>query len=85
MAVWFSVSKHLICVCCSRCSCGQLVTQHTSVHAGAKEEATPLVQLEVQPAERWNPLKHTQCSTTDAYGVIEFQGGGHINKAMVLR
>ncbi|XP_044056536.1 transient receptor potential cation channel subfamily M member 1-like isoform X2 [Siniperca chuatsi] len=69
----------------SRCSCGQLVTQHTSVPLGAREEGAPLVQLEVQPAERWSPLKHTQTSPTDAYGVIEFQGGGHVNKAMYIR
>ncbi|XP_074513194.1 transient receptor potential cation channel subfamily M member 1a [Sebastes fasciatus] len=64
----------------SRCGCGQPVSQHTSVPAGA-----PLVQLEVQPAERWNPLKHTQTSSTDSYGVIEFQGGGHVNKALYIR
>ncbi|XP_062246524.1 transient receptor potential cation channel subfamily M member 1-like [Platichthys flesus] len=69
----------------SRCSCGQLVTQHTAILPGAKEEGAPLVQLEVQTAERWSPLKHTQGSPTDAYGVIEFQGGGHINKAMYIR
>ncbi|KAM8761766.1 transient receptor potential cation channel subfamily M member 1-like [Acanthopagrus schlegelii] len=69
----------------SRCSCGQLVTQHTSVPPGPKEEGAPLVQLEVQPTERWSPLKHTHTSPTDSYGVIEFQGGGHINKAMYIR
>ncbi|XP_070761394.1 transient receptor potential cation channel subfamily M member 1-like [Enoplosus armatus] len=69
----------------SRCSCGQLVTQHNFVPAGAREDGAPQVQLEVQPAERWSPLKHTQTSPTDAYGVIEFQGGGHVNKAMYIR
>ncbi|KAM9408338.1 transient receptor potential cation channel subfamily M member 1-like [Pholidichthys leucotaenia] len=69
----------------SRCSCGQLVVQHSAVPQGPKEELVPLVQLEVQPAERWNPLKHTQTSPTDAYGVLEFQGGGHANKAMYIR
>lgn len=68
-----------------RCSCGQVVTQHTSILPGCKDDGAPLVQLEVQPVERWNPLKHTQPSPTDAYGVIEFQGGGLINKAMVLQ
>lgn len=62
-----------------------MVTQHTTIPLGAKEQGAPLVQLEVQPAERWNPLKHTQMSPTDAYGVLEFQGGGHVNKAMVQR
>lgn len=68
----------------SRCSCGQLVAQHGPVAVAAKEEATPLVQLEVQPAERWSPLRHTQTSPTDAYGLLEFQGSGHVNKATVL-
>ncbi|XP_019118536.1 transient receptor potential cation channel subfamily M member 1 [Larimichthys crocea] len=69
----------------NRCSCGQVVTQHTSILPGCKDDGAPLVQLEVQPVERWNPLKHTQPSPTDAYGVIEFQGGGLINKAMYIR
>ncbi|KAK2854365.1 hypothetical protein Q5P01_007026 [Channa striata] len=69
----------------SRCSCGQLVTQHIAIAPGAKDDEGPLVQLEVQPAEKWSALKHTQTSPTNAYGIIEFQGGGHINKAMYIR
>ncbi|XP_044213224.1 transient receptor potential cation channel subfamily M member 1-like isoform X1 [Thunnus albacares] len=69
----------------SRCSCGQLVTQHTSIPSGPREDGAPLVQLDVQPAERWNPLKHTQTRPTDAYGILEFQEGGHVNKAMYIR
>ncbi|KAK9542186.1 hypothetical protein VZT92_000069 [Zoarces viviparus] len=67
-----------------KCGCGLPVTQHPSAPPGPKEEGAPLVQLEVQPAERWSPLKHSQTSSTDAYGVIEFQGG-HVNKAMYIR
>uniref|UniRef100_A0A8D3E4E2 Transient receptor potential cation channel subfamily M member 1-like n=1 Tax=Scophthalmus maximus TaxID=52904 RepID=A0A8D3E4E2_SCOMX len=67
-----------------RCSCGQMVAQHT-ILPGARDEGPPLVQLEGQAAEKWSPLKHTQTSPTDAYGVIEFQGGGHVNKAMYIR
>uniref|UniRef100_A0AAX7TE39 Transient receptor potential cation channel, subfamily M, member 1a n=1 Tax=Astatotilapia calliptera TaxID=8154 RepID=A0AAX7TE39_ASTCA len=48
-------------------------------------DGAPLVQLEVQSTERWSALKHTQVSPTDAYGVLEFQGGGHVNKAMYIR
>lgn len=59
------------------------MAQHSPVAPGTKEEGTPLVQLEVQPADRWSPLRHTQTSPTDAYGVIEFQGSGHVNKATV--
>ncbi|XP_011485404.1 transient receptor potential cation channel subfamily M member 1 [Oryzias latipes] len=66
----------------SRCSCGQLVVQHSAI---AKEDATPQVQLESQPGERWSALKHTKTSPTDAFGVLEFQGGGHVNKAMYIR
>uniref|UniRef100_A0A096M005 TRPM SLOG domain-containing protein n=1 Tax=Poecilia formosa TaxID=48698 RepID=A0A096M005_POEFO len=69
----------------SRCSCGQLVTQHPPIPAGAVEETGQLVQLDVQPTERWSILKHTQTFSTDAYGVLEFQGGGHVNKAMYIR
>ncbi|MED6290550.1 Transient receptor putative cation channel subfamily M member 1 [Characodon lateralis] len=69
----------------SRCSCGQLVAQHTPIPAGPVEDMAQLVQLEVQPTERWSALKHTQMFPTDAYGVLEFQGGGHVNKAMYIR
>ncbi|XP_015248324.1 PREDICTED: transient receptor potential cation channel subfamily M member 1-like [Cyprinodon variegatus] len=69
----------------SRCSCGQQVAQHPPIPAGAGEETAQLVQLDVHPTERWSALKHTQTSATDAYGVLEFQGGGHVNKAMYIR
>eukprot|EP00063_Salmo_salar_P057301 XP_014032136.1 PREDICTED: transient receptor potential cation channel subfamily M member 1-like isoform X1 [Salmo salar] len=35
--------------------------------------------------ERWSVLKHTQAMPTDTYGIMEFQGGGHVNKAMYIR
>ncbi|XP_069772735.1 transient receptor potential cation channel subfamily M member 3 [Narcine bancroftii] len=35
--------------------------------------------------EKWSVSKHTQLSPTDAFGTIEFQGGGHSNKAMYVR
>lgn len=38
--------------------------------------------MEAQP-EKWSVSKHTQTYPTDAYGNLEFQGGGHSNKAMV--
>uniref|UniRef100_A0A8C9G4W8 TRPM SLOG domain-containing protein n=1 Tax=Pavo cristatus TaxID=9049 RepID=A0A8C9G4W8_PAVCR len=31
-------------------------------------------------SEKWSISKHTQLSPTDAFGTIEFQGGGHSNK-----
>lgn len=79
-------------VCCvlylpPRCACGQLTTQHMAIPPGAITnkplgENHQLVQIDA-PQERWSVLKHTQTSATDAFGTIEFQGGGFINKAMV--
>ncbi|KAL0968918.1 hypothetical protein UPYG_G00273680 [Umbra pygmaea] len=68
----------------------KLITQHATV-AGAltnkpSEENHQLVQIEpAQQQERWSVAKHTQTSPTDAFGTIEFQGGGFINKAMYIR
>lgn len=66
-----------------RCGCGQLIAQHPLLPAGNKDEGSPLVDLTVPATEKWSVLKHTQASPTDAYGVIEFQGGGQVNKATV--
>lgn len=41
------------------------------------------MDVTVQATEKWSVLKHTQASPTDAYGLIEFQGGGQVNKATV--
>lgn len=72
----------------SRCSCGQVVNQHVAIIPGATtrvaEEAGQIAQVAV-PMERWSVLKHTQAMPTDTYGIMEFQGGGHVNKAMVRR
>lgn len=35
------------------------------------------------PKDKWSVIKHTRTYPTDAFGLIEFQGGGFINKAMV--
>ncbi|GAB0194039.1 transient receptor potential cation channel subfamily M member 3 [Grus japonensis] len=68
----------------SRCCCGQLINQHIppppSITANKNGEETK--QVEAQP-EKWSVSKHTQTYPTDAYGNLEFQGGGHSNKAMV--
>ncbi|KAM6980280.1 transient receptor potential cation channel subfamily M member 1-like [Aplochiton taeniatus] len=72
----------------TRCSCGHLVNQHVAIPSGttskAPEEGNQKVQVDV-PRERWSVVKHTQASPTDSYGIIEFQGGGHANKAMYIR
>uniref|UniRef100_H3CJN7 Transient receptor potential cation channel, subfamily M, member 1a n=1 Tax=Tetraodon nigroviridis TaxID=99883 RepID=H3CJN7_TETNG len=69
----------------SRCGCGQLIVQHHPLQTGNKDEESPLVDVTVPTTERWSVLKHTQASPTDAYGLIEFQGGGQVNKATYIR
>ncbi|XP_033490944.1 transient receptor potential cation channel subfamily M member 1b isoform X1 [Epinephelus lanceolatus] len=70
----------------TRCACGQLNTQHVAIPAGANslEEANQLVQIDT-PKDKWSVIKHTRTYPTDAFGLIEFQGGGFINKAMYIR
>ncbi|ETE72698.1 Transient receptor potential cation channel subfamily M member 1 [Ophiophagus hannah] len=69
-----------------RCCCGQLLLQHIPipVEASDKDGEDPAKQLEAQP-EKWSVGKHTQALPTDAFGNLEFQGGGHINKSMYIR
>ncbi|KAI5640133.1 hypothetical protein NE865_07390 [Phthorimaea operculella] len=55
------------------CWCGLSKTAHGSSIATAA------------PGEAWVPGKHTQCSPTDAYGTVEFQGGPHPTKAQYVR
>ncbi|XP_037623668.1 transient receptor potential cation channel subfamily M member 1 isoform X1 [Sebastes umbrosus] len=70
----------------TRCACGQLMVQHPAIPAGANslEEANQLVQIDT-PKDKWSQIKHTRTYPTDAFGLIEFQGGGFINKAMYIR
>uniref|UniRef100_A0A672P2U9 Transient receptor potential cation channel subfamily M member 1-like n=1 Tax=Sinocyclocheilus grahami TaxID=75366 RepID=A0A672P2U9_SINGR len=72
---------------CCRCCCGQLVNQHVAILPGSTNKSTEEgqgVQTE-PPQEKWSFAKHTQATPTDTYGIIEFQGGGHVNKAMYIR
>ncbi|XP_018411156.1 PREDICTED: transient receptor potential cation channel subfamily M member 3 isoform X1 [Nanorana parkeri] len=72
-----------------RCCCGRLIGQHVgltpsiSIIQNEKNEGR-LGRNDVQ-SEKWSVGKHTQLSPTDAFGTIEFQGGGHSNKAMYVR
>ncbi|KAI2662690.1 Transient receptor potential cation channel subfamily M member 1 [Labeo rohita] len=71
----------------NKCCCGQLVNQHVAILPGSTikgAEEGQGVQTE-PPQEKWSVAKHTQATPTDAYGIIEFQGGGHVNKAMYIR
>ncbi|KAL7867962.1 hypothetical protein SRHO_G00093460 [Serrasalmus rhombeus] len=72
----------------TRCVCGNLVAQHVAIPSGAVTNKPAVDNLLVQvdpPQEKWSVAKHTQAFPTDAYGTIEFQGGGFINKAMYIR
>nr|KAF6412078.1 transient receptor potential cation channel subfamily M member 1 [Rousettus aegyptiacus] len=70
----------------NRCCCGQLANQHIpplpSVTSGKNGEENK--EAETQP-EKWSVGKHTQSQPTDAYGALEFQGGGSSNKAVYIR
>ncbi|XP_056428512.1 transient receptor potential cation channel subfamily M member 1 [Hyla sarda] len=70
----------------NRCCCGQLITQHVPApqNAIANKIGEDNKQLEAVP-EKWSIGKHTQLNPTDAFGILEFQGGGHSNKAMYIR
>uniref|UniRef100_H3BGC2 Transient receptor potential cation channel subfamily M member 1 n=1 Tax=Latimeria chalumnae TaxID=7897 RepID=H3BGC2_LATCH len=73
----------------NRCCCGQLINQHITIPPNTTanktgEENNQLVQVDTQP-DKWAVGKHTQLNPTDAYGTLEFQGGGHSNKAMYIR
>ncbi|XP_048847692.1 transient receptor potential cation channel subfamily M member 3 isoform X2 [Brienomyrus brachyistius] len=69
-----------------RCCCGRLIGQHVGLppsiscsHNDKNERKNDSL------LEKWSVSKHTQISPTDAFGTIEFQGGGHSNKAMYVR
>ncbi|TKS73472.1 Transient receptor potential cation channel subfamily M member 1 [Collichthys lucidus] len=70
----------------TKCACGQLTAQHVAIPPGANsvEETQQLVQIDTLK-DKWNVIKHTRTYPTDAFGLIEFQGGGFINKAMYIR
>nr|XP_055058387.1 transient receptor potential cation channel subfamily M member 1a isoform X1 [Misgurnus anguillicaudatus] len=83
--------RECICIFPSRepnkCCCGQLVNQHVAILPGSTNKSADEgqgVQTD-PPHEKWSIVKHTQATPTDAYGIIEFQGGGHANKAMYIR
>uniref|UniRef100_A0A8C6SPQ4 Transient receptor potential cation channel, subfamily M, member 1b n=1 Tax=Neogobius melanostomus TaxID=47308 RepID=A0A8C6SPQ4_9GOBI len=73
------------CLDHTRCACGQLNAQHVAIPPGA----TALEELQaalIDPTkEKWTTVKHTRTYPTDAYGLIEFQGGGFVNKALYIR
>lgn len=70
----------------SRCCCGRLIGQHVGLPPGissSQNDKAERLAKNDSLSEKWSISKHTQLSPTDAFGTIEFQGGGHSNKAMV--
>ncbi|MGH0170281.1 UNVERIFIED_CONTAM: hypothetical protein FKN15_069413, partial [Acipenser sinensis] len=65
-----------------RCCCGRLIGQHVGLPSSI---STSQNENSDNQSEKWSISKHTQLSSTDAFGTIEFQGGGHSNKAMYVR
>ncbi|XP_059404365.1 transient receptor potential cation channel subfamily M member 3-like isoform X3 [Carassius carassius] len=71
-----------------RCCCGRLIGQHVGLPpsiSSNQNEKSERVPKNDSLSEKWSISKHTQLSPTDAFGTIEFQGGGHSNKAMYVR
>lgn len=82
----YNLSYLLLLCFSSRCCCGRLIGQHVGlppgISSGQNDKAERLTKND-SLSEKWSISKHTQLSPTDAFGTIEFQGGGHSNKAMV--
>uniref|UniRef100_A0A672JR38 non-specific serine/threonine protein kinase n=1 Tax=Salarias fasciatus TaxID=181472 RepID=A0A672JR38_SALFA len=77
-----------ICQQLVRCCCGRLVRQHVGFTASLATKYSD-VKLGENPnlpeLEEWSVEKHTEASPTDAYGVINFQGGSHSYRAKYAR
>uniref|UniRef100_A0A673AZX6 non-specific serine/threonine protein kinase n=1 Tax=Sphaeramia orbicularis TaxID=375764 RepID=A0A673AZX6_9TELE len=77
-----------ICQQLVRCCCGRLVRQHVGFTASLATKYSD-VKLGENPnlpeLEEWSVEKHTEASPTDAYGVINFQGGSHSYRAKYVR
>uniref|UniRef100_UPI00398E68CF transient receptor potential cation channel subfamily M member 7 isoform X2 n=1 Tax=Pristiophorus japonicus TaxID=55135 RepID=UPI00398E68CF len=76
-----------ICQQLVRCCCGRLVRQHLGFTASLamKYSDVKLGESENMEKEEWSVEKHTNESPTDAYGVINFQGGSHSYRAKYAR
>ncbi|NXC45098.1 TRPM7 protein, partial [Penelope pileata] len=76
-----------ICQQLVRCCCGRLVRQHACFTASLamKYSDVKLGESCNQEIEEWSVEKHTEQTSTDAYGVINFQGGSHSYRAKYVR
>lgn len=72
----FACLKLVSCMFSSapRCCCGQLWQCHRDGSPATLRHGEDL---------HWSPSRHTQLLPTDAYGILEFQGGAHPTKAHV--
>ncbi|XP_071793905.1 transient receptor potential cation channel subfamily M member 3-like isoform X1 [Asterias amurensis] len=61
-----------------RCGCGGKVVQHSQLTQTSHVRSSSISRV-------WDSNKHTQQLPTDAYGIVEFQGAGHGNKANYIR
>ncbi|KAM4675491.1 transient receptor potential cation channel subfamily M member 7-like [Discoglossus pictus] len=74
-----------ICQQLVRCCCGRLVRQHACFTASLAMKYSDVKLGENFSEEEWSVEKHTEESPTDAYGVINFQGGSHSYRAKYVR
>ncbi|XP_067999829.1 transient receptor potential cation channel subfamily M member 7 [Melanerpes formicivorus] len=76
-----------ICQQLVRCCCGRLVRQHACFTASLamKYSDVKLGENYNHELEEWSVEKHTEQTSTDAYGVINFQGGSHSYRAKYVR
>uniref|UniRef100_A0A8C4MA88 non-specific serine/threonine protein kinase n=1 Tax=Equus asinus asinus TaxID=83772 RepID=A0A8C4MA88_EQUAS len=82
-----SKDPHRYKLYCCLCFCGRLVKQHACFTASLamKYSDVKLGDHFNQTPEEWSVEKHTEQSPTDAYGVINFQGGSHSYRAKYVR
>ncbi|XP_070688208.1 transient receptor potential cation channel subfamily M member 7 isoform X1 [Pempheris klunzingeri] len=79
-----------ICQQLVRCCCGRLVRQHVGFTASLAMKYSDVKlgenpNLSLPAVEEWSVEKHTEASPTDAYGVVNFQGGSHSYRAKYVR
>ncbi|XP_078448739.1 transient receptor potential cation channel subfamily M member 7-like isoform X1 [Lampetra planeri] len=80
-----------ICQQLIRCCCGRLVGQHEGPAPGLSPASSRagltmgVGESGADPQGSWNVERHTRCSPTDAYGIIEFQGGAHTYRSKYAR
>ncbi|KAM7014733.1 transient receptor potential cation channel subfamily M member 7 isoform 1-T1 [Tautogolabrus adspersus] len=79
-----------ICQQLVRCCCGRLVRQHVGFTASLATKYSDVKlgensNLSLPTVEEWSVEKHTEASPTDAYGVVNFQGGSHSYRAKYVR